>query len=68
MRAILVLLAVVLLLAVAGWVSFNQGPDRSSINLETEKIRSDTNEAVETGAEILHKAGDKLDQEVAPTE
>jgi hypothetical protein len=66
MRAVLVLLAVVLLLAVAGWISFSQAPGRSSINLETEKIRSDTGEAMESGADILHKAGDKLEQEATP--
>jgi hypothetical protein len=66
MRAILILLAIALLLALAGWISFSKGPDRSSINVETEQIRTDTNKALESGADLLHKAGDELKKEASP--
>lgn len=66
MRAVLILIAVVLLLALAGWITFSKGPDRSSINVETEQIRTDANKAVQTGADLLHKAGDKLEKETSP--
>jgi hypothetical protein len=66
MRALIILLAVVLLLALVGWISFSKGPDRSSVNIETNQIRTDTKKAMQSGAELLHKAGDELKQEAGP--
>jgi hypothetical protein len=66
MRAVLILIAIVLVLALVGWISFSKGPERSSINVEMERIRTDTNEAVRSGGELLHKAGDKLEEKAAP--
>ena len=63
MRALILLAAIVLILAIVGWISFSHGPDRASINLESGKIREDTREVMETGAKALHKAGDKVEQE-----
>jgi hypothetical protein len=63
MRALLIVLAVVLIFALVGWISFSKGPDRASINVESEKIRQDTKQAMESGAELLHKAGDKVQAE-----
>jgi hypothetical protein len=66
MRVLLILIAIVLLLSLIGWVSFSRGPDRSSINFETNQIRTDSNKAMESGADLLHKAGDKIEKEAAP--
>lgn len=66
MRALIVLIAVVLLFALIGWISISRGPDRSSINIETNQIRTDTDRVMKSGAELLHKAGDKVEREAAP--
>jgi hypothetical protein len=63
MRALILLAAIVLILALVGWISFSKGPDRASINIESDRIRQDTKQVMESGAEILHKAGDKVESE-----
>jgi hypothetical protein len=63
MRALLVVIAIVLVFALVGWVTFSKGPDRASINIEADRIRADTKQAVESGAKLLHKAGDKMEAE-----
>lgn len=62
MRALIILAALVLLLAFAGWITFSNDPARTSINVETDKIREDTRQAMDQGAELLRDA----EQEVAP--
>jgi len=61
MRALVVLIAIVVLFAIIGWISFSFGPGRSSINLETEKVRQDTQEVLESGSEVLQDAGQAVD-------
>jgi hypothetical protein len=65
MRALLIIIAAaILIFALIGWISFSTGPDdRSSVNLETGKIRQDTQHAMKSGAELLHKAGDSVERE-----
>ena len=64
MRILLIIAAAVLVFALVGWISFSKGPDdRSSINLETGKIRQDTQHAMKSGAQLLHKAGDNVARE-----
>ncbi|HEX2474146.1 MAG TPA: hypothetical protein VHK01_05345 [Lacipirellulaceae bacterium] len=55
MRVIIFLAIVVALLAFAGWITFSSGPDRASINVETNEIRQDTQEIVRSGAKVLDK-------------
>jgi hypothetical protein len=64
MRGILILILVVVVLAVVGWISFNRDGDRASINLETQEIREDTQKAIDSGAELLKRAGEKIDKTV----
>jgi hypothetical protein len=61
-RGLILIAAVILLLAIVGWVSFSSGPGRSSINLETDEIRQDTQEVLQSGSEALRDA----EQAVAP--
>ena len=68
MRALIVLVALLLLLALAGWITFNTGPDRSSINLETNQIKKDTRNAMESGADLLDEAGNELDSSNYPSD
>jgi hypothetical protein len=63
MRAIILLAAIVLVLALVGWISFSKGPDRASINIESDRIRQDTKQVMESGGQMLHKAGDKVEAE-----
>ena len=63
MRAFLVLVALVLIFALVGWITFGKDPDRSSSNIETGRIEHDTKHAMESGAQLLHKAGDKVESE-----
>jgi hypothetical protein len=60
MRALFFLIIVIALLAFAGWLTFSSGPGRTSVNLETNEIREDTQEIVRSGAKILDKTGDGL--------
>ena len=66
MRALLFLVAVVLILAFAGWISFSKSSDRSSINLETQQIKQDTDRALESGSNLLREAGDAVDRADEP--
>ncbi|MGE3240007.1 MAG: hypothetical protein AB7G28_13470 [Pirellulales bacterium] len=62
MRALIFVVAIVLLLALAGWITFSSSPGRSSIHLETQKIEQDTDRALESGSTLLKKAGDSIDR------
>lgn len=66
MRALIFLVAIVLLMALAGWISFSSGPGRSSINLETDRIEADTDRALESGAHLLQKASDAVEPAETP--
>jgi hypothetical protein len=55
MRVLIVLIAVVLLLAFVGRISFSSGPGRSSINFEKEEIREDTQEMLEAGDQVIDR-------------
>lgn len=61
MRALLFIVAVVLILALLGWITFSSSPGKSSINIETQKIEQDTDQALEKSAEALQRAGESLD-------
>lgn len=66
MRALIFLVAIVLILSLAGWVTYSKAPGRSSINIETQQIKQDTDRALESGSNLLRKAGDAVDSEVEP--
>jgi hypothetical protein len=68
MRAVLVLIAIVLILSLVGWISFHRAPDGPSVKIETEHIRKDTKDVVQSGANLLHKAGDEVQQAVPPND
>ncbi len=54
MRVILILVVIVLLLVMAGWLTIGRNGNRTSINIETQKIERDTERAVDRGKEVLH--------------
>jgi hypothetical protein len=63
MRGLIILVAIVALLAVAGWITFSNDSGRSSINLETDKIREDTGQIMHEGSEALSDAEEELSDE-----
>ena len=67
MRVLIIVIALILVGVLVGWITFSKGPDHSSVNIETGAIRQDTKQAVESGAQLLHRAGDKLQTEAERT-
>ena len=61
MRVLIILIAVVVLLAFVGWISFSRGPDRSSINVESQEIKEDTQEMLEAGNRAIDRARESID-------
>jgi hypothetical protein len=47
MRTIIILILLALLLILAGWITLGRSPERTSINIETDEIRRDTENAVQ---------------------
>jgi hypothetical protein len=68
MRALLFFALVVLLLALAGWITFSRDPGRSSINFETGEIEADTRGAIESGKDLLDDAEQSLDSSETSTD
>ncbi len=56
MRALLVFVLIVLLLALGGWLVFDFSGNRAGVEVRTEKIQEDTNRMLENAKETLHKA------------
>ena len=65
MRGLIFLALIVIVLALVGWLTFSNEADRSSINLETERIQENTQQMLESGSEALRDAGDSIDADQA---
>jgi hypothetical protein len=61
MRTLIIIAICILLLALVGWITFSGDGSRSSINLETNEIRDDTQQVIESGADLLRDAGTAID-------
>ena len=66
MRAILILVFVVVILALVGWVTFSRDGDRTSINIETQEIKDDSRKMIESGKSFIEKAEEKIDETIRP--
>jgi hypothetical protein len=64
MRAIIFVAVVVLIMVLVGWITFSSQPERSTINVETQKIEQDTEKMVESGKNLVREAGDAVDEAV----
>ena len=62
MRLLVLLIALVVILAFLGWLTFSPGTERSSINIETQEIREDTRELLDSGAKILGQDEKEIDR------
>jgi hypothetical protein len=67
MRTLIIVIAVVVVLVLVGWVSFSHGPNRSSINVETNKIEKDAQSMVESGSQMLDNAKQSVERPQATT-
>jgi hypothetical protein len=65
MRLIILLVAILLFCSLIGWITFSKGPGHSSVNIETDQIRADTDRALQSGAEVLRSAGEEIDHRAA---
>ena len=63
MRVLIIVVALLVLFALVGWITFGNDSGRPSINLETEEIRKDTGEVMNKGSELLKDA----EEEVTPS-
>ncbi len=59
MRAVIIIALIVLVLVAIGWISFNRSPDSANIQIETQKMKEDTQKAVNEGKEFFHRAEER---------
>lgn len=64
MRALLILLIIVVLMAMGGWLVLNIGSNSASIELRTDKIKQDTSQAVENTKEMFNRAENGIDKAI----
>lgn len=64
MKVLLIGLVIVVLLFVAGWLTFSKRDGAASINVETERIEQDTAEIVEGGRRAIQRADEKVDVKI----
>lgn len=62
MRAVLILVAVVTLLALLGWITVSRTQDSASINFDAREAREDTEHAVETVQKSFDDLSDKVEE------
>jgi hypothetical protein len=73
MRALLILVLIVVLMAMGGWLVFTFQGNSASVEVQTEKIKQDTSQAVQSTKEMLNRVEDSIDkaidgQQVPPSE
>lgn len=59
MKKFLIIVLSLTLATVAGWLSFSISGDKATITLDKNEIRKDTQEAIDTGKNLLDKASEK---------
>ena len=64
MRGLIVLIAVVVGMLVAGWLTFQRGSGTATVTVETGKIQEDTARLVNGGKEVLDDAADRLKEQL----
>ena len=64
---IILIIVAVVAMAFGGWISFNDSGEKASVTIHKEKIKQDTESAVEQGEKLVNKATSKskelIDQE-----
>lgn len=62
MRVFLFVIAVVVLMALLGWISFGRNSDRAIISVETKTIESDLKKTAEAAQKAARQGLEKLDR------
>ena len=65
MRALLLIVAVVLVLVLVGWITVSVTNQRASISFEQEKAEEDTRELATSAKEFVRNADDRVRGSVA---
>jgi hypothetical protein len=60
MRTLIVVALGVLLLAVVGWITFSHDGTKTSINLETNQIKRDTHQMLDSGSKMVRNAKESV--------
>ena len=66
MRAILVIVVLVLVLAGVGWLSFSSPDGDPTIRINSEKVKSDSAVIVEKSKEALSNVAERIDERAEP--
>ncbi|MEQ8851963.1 hypothetical protein [Gimesia sp.] len=56
---IILIIVAVVAMAFGGWISFNDSGEKASFTIHKEKIKQDTESAVEQGEKLVNKATSK---------
>lgn len=62
MKALFLVVAIVLVLVVAGWLTIGRSGGKPAVILETERIEADAERAAEKGRELLHETTEKVEE------
>ncbi|WDQ16340.1 hypothetical protein [Rhodopirellula sp. P2] len=62
MRALIFVVAIVLLMAVVGWLRFTSDDGDPTVRVDTDKVRQDTSSLVETSREAADGAAKAIDR------
>jgi hypothetical protein len=66
MRTLILVALGVLLLAVVGWITFSRDGTKTSINLETNQIKQDTRQMVDSGSKLIRDARESVAEPTKP--
>jgi hypothetical protein len=65
MRALLVIIAIVLLLVFAGWLTFSAPFGNPTVQFDTEKAQQDTKRVVDQTRDAIDVTADKIDNSIS---
>lgn len=62
MKRLLIAFALIAVLFIVGWLTVSHSANRTSINVETEQIKEDTERMTDEAREIIDDAGEKTQE------
>ena len=64
MRTVLIITMAVIIMALAGWITFGNTADTATVSVNKEKIKTDTKKIVEKGEELIDTATTKTKEAI----
>jgi len=55
-KTVFIVVLIVLAMALAGWITFHSTPTRTTVTIETSKIKEDSSQVLEKGEKIVEQA------------